>query len=194
MSESWYLSWHRTITISNVSQIYKFIIPVTQEVKKCLVDELNHVLSNRICLAFRLGRGEKKSELELKLSLPEMILYKNLFFFFFSFATRGWTQGIRLARQVFYHLNFLALAIFQIESYIFAQGWPYTMILLCLHIAGMPGIYPYTRLICWDGVLLVFCPCWPWTVIFLITFQVMGLTQEMAKSRKSGRKHNLKGK
>jgi hypothetical protein len=48
--------------------------------------------------------------------------------FFLFLANGDSSQGYTLARQVLYHLNhtssLFALIIFQVESTIFAQGWP----------------------------------------------------------------------
>jgi amino acid transporter len=69
------------------------------------------------------------------------------------FSFFGSTQYLTLVRQVFYHWPLapcfvFALVIFKIESRIYSQGWPQTVILLsssaviyASHKAGIIGVY-----------------------------------------------------
>jgi hypothetical protein len=81
------------------------------------------------CSFFRLAQWMLKNHGK---ALPE-----TLKFLIFFCGTRIWTQGLMLARKVLYHLSHLCsplldLVVFQIGSHIFAQGWPWTLILLAM--------------------------------------------------------------
>jgi hypothetical protein len=81
------------------------------------------------------------------------------FYYLFKFwggSTEAGTQGLAIARQVFYYLShpyqpYFALVIFQIGyPTFFAQGQPGTVILLRMppQLAMITGEYHHTQLVC----------------------------------------------
>jgi hypothetical protein len=90
---------------------------------------------------------------------------RHLLKIYFFRGTGAWTQGFKATKQVLYHLShtpgpFLALAIFQIQSCIFAWGWPWTEVFLPMPpwVAGFTIVNHHTQLIGWDGGLTNLLP------------------------------------
>jgi hypothetical protein len=99
-------------------------------------------------------------------------------FLFVLVVPRGWTKGFMVDRQVCHAPNRFYLSCFWnkvLHFWIVQLGlWFSYLYFLCSW--GDRCIPPYPG-ISWDGILLTFCPDWPWTVILLIsTYQVSGIT------------------
>jgi hypothetical protein len=95
-------------------------------------------------------------------SWPEPVVWELSHVSFFFFWTRVWTQGLRIARQVFYHLVTLS-ALFCVRFFqnrvsgISCLGWLLTMTLLIpaswiARIAGMNLPCPAVCMSWWKGL------------------------------------------
>jgi hypothetical protein len=91
-------------------------------------------------------------------------------------GTGVWIQGLALARLVFYHLMHTP-EFFFCFSYLldrvsqFLPGTIFEMwhFYLCLLHNWDDKCIPPHSLVCWDGIILTFCPDWPQTTILQIS-------------------------